>query len=163
MMQITNGDEFKELHKDRNQNYSDYVELISPKQTTFKSLFNAFWIGGLICCIGQGVNDFTHGVFHVNQETSATVALVTLIFLTALLTGIGVFDKIAYYAGGGTFLPITGFANAISSAAIEFKAEGMIFGLSTKLYSIAGPVIVNGIVSSFAVGVIYYIIGLFGG
>ncbi|HEY8389423.1 MAG TPA: stage V sporulation protein AC [Clostridia bacterium] len=160
-MEIPSGEKFKEKHKERNKKYTDYVELVSPKQTTWKSLFNAYWIGGLICLLGQVLFDLARLIFKVSEDKASTIALIVLIFLTALLTGIGIFDKIAYYAGGGTFLPITGFANAISSAAIEFKAEGLIFGLSSKFYTVAGPVIVNGILSSFIVGLIYYIIGLF--
>jgi stage V sporulation protein AC len=154
-------EKFKGQHKQRNDKYSQYVELVSPKQTSWKSLFNAFWIGGLICVLGQVLFDLSKLIFKVSEDKASSIALVVLMFLTALLTGIGIFDKIAYYGGGGSFLPITGFANAISSAAIEFKAEGLIFGLSSKFYTIAGPVIVNGIVSSFVVGLIYYIIGLF--
>lgn len=160
-MEIPSADQFKQKNKDRNQRYIDYVELVSPKQTAWKSLPNAFLIGGTICLIGQVFFDLAKMIFKVPDDTAQTIALVALIFMTALLTGIGVFDKIAYYGGGGSFLPITGFANAISSAAIEFKSEGLIFGLSSKFYTVAGPVIVNGIISSFIVGLIYYIIGLF--
>ncbi len=160
-MQMPSEEKFKGQHKQRNDKYSQYVELVSPKQTSWKSLFNAFWIGGLICVLGQVLFDLSKLIFKVSEDKASSIALVVLMFLTALLTGIGIFDKIAYYGGGGSFLPITGFANAISSAAIEFKAEGLIFGLSSKFYTIAGPVIVNGIVSSFVVGLIYYIIGLF--
>lgn len=160
-MEMPSGDTFKQQHKERNDKYTQYVELVSPKQITWKSLFNAFWIGGLICLLGQILYDLAKLMFKVSEDKASTIALIILIFLTALFTGIGIFDKIAYYGGGGSFLPITGFANAISSAAIEFKAEGLIFGLSSKFYTVAGPVIVNGILSSFIVGLIYYIIGLF--
>lgn len=160
-MEIPSGDQFKQKYKDRNQKYINYVELVSPKQSTWKSLFNAFWIGGTICLLGQILFDLSKIIFSVSDDIAQTIALVVLIFLTVLLTGIGVFDRIAYYGGGGSFLPITGFANAIASSAIEFKAEGFIFGLSSKFFSVAGPVLVNGILASFIVGLIYYIIGLF--
>ena len=160
-MQMPSGEKFKQQNKERNDKYTQYVELVSPKQSTWKSLFSAFWIGGLICVLGQVFFDLARLMFKVSEDKASTIALIILIFLTALLTGIGIFDKIAYYGGGGSFLPITGFANAISSAAVEFKAEGLIFGLSSKFYTIAGPVIVNGILSSFIVGIIYFIIGLF--
>lgn len=160
-MDMPTGEKFKQQYKERNKKYTDYVELVSPKQTTWKSLLNAFWIGGVICLFGQILFDLSKIILSVPDDIAQTIALIVLIFLTALLTGIGVFDKIAYYGGGGSFLPITGFANAISSAAIEFKSEGIIFGLSSKFYTIAGPVIVNGILASFIVGLIYYIIGLF--
>jgi stage V sporulation protein AC len=158
---IPSGDQFKQKNKDRNQRYIDYVELISPQQNAWKSLFNAFWIGGTICLIGQILFDLSKVIFSAPDDIAQTIALIVLIFLTALLTGLGLFDKIAYYGGGGSFLPITGFANAISSAAVEYKTEGFIFGLSSKFYTVAGPVIVNGILASFIVGLIYYIIGLF--
>ena len=160
-MQMPSGEKFKQQNKERNDKYTQYVELVSPKQSTWKSLSSAFWIGGLICVLGQVFFDLARLMFKVSEDKASTIALIILIFLTALLTGIGIFDKIAYYGGGGSFLPITGFANAISSAAVEFKAEGLIFGLSSKFYTIAGPVIVNGILSSFIVGIIYFIIGLF--
>jgi len=160
-MQMPSGEKFKQQNKERNDKYTQYVELVSPKQSTWKSLFSAFWIGGLICVLGQVFFDLARLMFKVSEDKASTIALIILIFLTALLTGIGIFDKIAYYGGGGSFLPITGFANAISSAAVEFKAEGLIFGLSSKFYTIAGPVIVNGILSSFIVGIIYFFIGLF--
>lgn len=160
-MEIPSVEQFKQKYKDRNQRYINYVEMVSPKQTTWKSLLNAFLIGGTICLLGQILFDLAKLIFSVPDDKAQTIALLVLIFLTALLTGIGVFDKIAYYGGGGSFLPITGFANAISSAAIEFKAEGLIFGLSSKFYTVAGPVIVNGILASFIVGLIYYIAGLF--
>lgn len=160
-MEIPSREQFNQRYKDRNQRYIDYVELVSPKQTSWKSLLNAFLIGGTICLLGQILFDLSKVIFSAPDDIAQSIALIILIFLTALLTGIGVFDKIAYYGGGGSFLPITGFANAISSAAIEYKSEGFIFGLSSKFYTVAGPVIVNGIIASFLVGLIYFIIGLF--
>lgn len=154
---------FKEVYKDRNERYVEYVEKVSPKQITWLSLFNAFWIGGLICCLGQFFYDMALLIFEgIDKTTASNISLVILIFLTALFTGIGWFDKLAYYGGGGSFLPITGFANSICSAAIEFKTEGYIFGTTSKFFTVAGPVIVNGVFGAFIVGLIYYFLGLAG-
>lgn len=155
--------DYKKLHEQRNKRYNEILERLSPNQNTFKSLLAAFWVGGVICCLGQLFGDLAYSVFFkgITKDTAANIAVLCLIFLTVVLTGFGIYDKIGYYAGGGSFLPITGFANSISSAAIEFKSEGFIFGLSTKLFTVAGPVLVNGITASALVGLVYYIIGLF--
>ena len=121
-------------------------------------ILKAFLVGGLICALGQGFFDLYSYWFPYLSEPQVTSAmLITLIFLTALLTGIGVFDKIGAFGGAGTVIPITGFANSIASPAIEFKKEGIIFGVCVKMFSVAGPVIVNGIVASVISGLIYWI------
>ncbi len=118
--------------------------------------------GGGICCLGQGIGDLLKLAFPTMAETSiSSYVLIILIFLAALLTGIGVFDRIGAIAGAGTIIPITGFSNSIASPAMEFKNEGLIFGLCAKMFVIAGPVIVSGVVSSVIVGTIYLIVGLF--
>lgn len=143
---------------ERNLRYNQYVEAKIAKTRPWPSLFRAFWVGGLICVMGQGINDALLGIFP-NMSTSSAWALtlVTLIFLASFLTGIGVFDRIGMYAGAGTIVPITGFSNSIASPALEFKNEGIIFGMCAKMFVIAGPVIVIGTVSSMLVGIIYYI------
>lgn len=149
-------------NKKRNEEYIKFVERYSPLQNTARSLLKAFVIGGVICCFGQFFSHMTMLIFpEISKDLAGVIGSVVLIFVTVVLTGFGVFDRIAYHGGGGTFLPITGFANSIASAAIEFKSEGIIFGLSAKFFSIAGPVIIGGIMSSFAVGFVYWIIGLF--
>jgi stage V sporulation protein AC len=151
---------YKELHKD----YIEYVEKLSPKQNLFSSLLRAFAIGGLICCIGQAAFDIVKVIApDLPQDTVASYSTVILVFLTILLTGLGLFDRIGYYAGAGTFLPISGFANSIASAAIEFKSEGFVFGLSSKFFSIAGPVIVSGVTFAFVAAMIRWLIALLGG
>ena len=140
----------------RNKKYNEYVEAKIPKTRPWPSLFNAFWVGGLICLIGQGINDGLLLLFPTMAEASAwAYTLIILIFIASFLTGIGVFDKIGAYAGAGTIVPITGFSNSITSPALEFKNEGIIFGMCVKMFIIAGPVIVSGIVSSAIVGLIY--------
>lgn len=146
----------------RNKRYCAYVENRLPETKFFPSLLYAFLFGGGICCLGQGIGDLLKLAFPTMAETSiSSYVLIILIFLAALLTGIGVFDRIGAIAGAGTIIPITGFSNSIASPAMEFKNEGLIFGLCAKMFVIAGPVIVSGVVSSVIVGTIYLIVGLF--
>ena len=142
--------------KQRDEAYNKYVEARKPKTKAWPSLFNSFWVGGLICLIGQGFNDMLLYFFPFMAEQTANIyALIFLIFLASFLTGIGVFDKIGKFAGGGSIVPITGFSNSIASPAIEYKNEGIIFGMCVKMFTIAGPVIVTGVVASIIVGLIY--------
>lgn len=142
--------------KTRNEKYNQYVEAKIPQTKNWPSLFNAFWIGGLICVIGQGINDAILLIMPTMAEQTAwAYTLVILVFLASFLTGIGVYDQIGHYAGGGSIVPITGFSNSITSPAVDFKNEGIIFGMCVKMFSIAGPVIVIGIVASAVVGLIY--------
>ena len=146
----------------RNKKYIDYVEKRLPQTKPFPSLLYAFLVGGLICCIGQGITDSLMAIFDkMPLETASVYTSVTLIFLASFLTGLGVYDRIGAFAGAGSIVPITGFSNSIASPAIEFKNEGWIFGMCVKMFSVAGPVIVTGISSSILVGIIHYIIGLF--
>lgn len=148
--------------KERNKAYNKYVNAKIPKTRPWPTLFNSFWVGGLICLIGQGINDLILYLFPNISESSAwAYTLIILIFIAALLTGIGVYDKIGRFAGGGTIVPITGFSNSITSPSVEFKSEGIIYGICVKMFTIAGPVIVFGVLSSALVGLIYYIIYLF--
>ena len=145
--------------KKRNEMYAKYVKARIPKTRPWPSLFNSFWVGGVICCIGQGINDLILLWFPNMAEQSAwALTLIVLIFIAAFLTGIGVYDKIGEFAGGGSIVPITGFSNSITSPAIEFNHEGIIYGICVKMFTIAGPVIVSGIVSSVFVGIIYLFI-----
>lgn len=141
--------------------YQTMVDQISPNSKLGKGLFRAFWVGGVVCMLGQGIADAGHLWLKLNSSQAASLASVVLVFLTALLTGIGVFDKLGQYAGAGTFVPITGFANAMVSPALEFRREGLVLGLGAKLFTIAGPVLVYGIGASVIVGLIYAIMQLF--
>lgn len=129
----------------------------SPKSKLFKNCICAFIVGGIICDIGQFFNNYLLGWGMSPDNVSSWVTII-MIFIGALLTGIGVYDKIANVAGAGTVVPITGFANSIVSPAIEFKKEGYILGVGAKMFTIAGPVLVYGIGSSIIVGIIYYFI-----
>ena len=142
--------------------YAELVEQTAPKTKEGKTILLAFAVGGLICVIGQAISDALGALLpQFDAKNIAALTGVAMIFLGSLLTGLGVYDKIGYYAGAGSVLPITGFANSIVSPAIEYNKEGIVFGLMAKMFSIAGPVIVSGISASVLIGIIYYIIGLF--
>ncbi len=144
-------------------NYSDYVCNKTPKSNEPKTLFFAFVIGGGICVIGQLFSLLYENIFPTLSEVElASLVSGTMIFIGATLTGIGVYDVISFFAGAGSMVPITGFANSVVSPALEFRAEGMIYGLAAKMFIIAGPIIVYGTLSSSFVGLIYYIVGMFG-
>ena len=139
-----------------NKEYSKLVKKYSHNSPIIKDCFNAFWIGGLICAIGQGFQNL-YEYLGMNKDNAGTLVSITLIFLGILTTFIGWYDNIAKIGGAGTLVPITGFANSIASPAIEFKKEGWVFGLGAKMFQVAGPVIVYGTVTSIFVGIIYYL------
>ena len=140
-----------------NVNYLNYVKSISPKTHEIKTLLHAFWVGGFICVIGQAFRYLLeYGVGLTGDELSGYVSVI-MIFLGALFTGLGFYDRIGKYAGGGSIVPITGFANSVVSPAMEFKTEGYIYGTSAKMFVVAGPIIVFGVVSSALVGILYFI------
>ena len=138
--------------------YNAYVQRLAPKSPIWKDLLNAFWTGGLICVLGQLIqNGWTAAGLDKDAAGSATA--ISLIFLSAVLTALSVYNCIAKFAGAGTLVPITGFANAVVSPAIEFKAEGFVTGMAAKMFIIAGPVIVYGTVASVLYGLILVIFG----
>ncbi|MBU5268311.1 stage V sporulation protein AC [Clostridium cochlearium] len=141
------------------QKFDTLVKQVQPKKSLLKDCINAFIVGGLICVIGQFFNNYflSKGI---STDDVGTYVSIVMIFIGALLTGIGVYDKIANFAGAGTVVPITGFSNSIVSPAMEFKKEGYVFGVAAKMFTIAGPVLVYGIGSSWIVGLIYYFIKL---
>lgn len=138
--------------------YNRYVARLSGTSPTEKNLLNAFWVGGLICALGQLIlNGYT--ALGLSEQDAAAATSVSLVFLSAVLTGLSVYDDIAKFAGAGTLVPITGFANAVVSPAIEFKAEGFVTGMAAKMFLIAGPVIVYGTAASVIYGLILAIFG----
>ena len=138
------------------KDYEKLVDSMSPKSPMGRDCFNAFWIGGLICTIGQFlINRYTG--WGLNEKMAGTAASMTLVAISALLTGLSLYDDIAKHAGAGTLVPITGFANAIAAPAVEFKTEGFILGVGAKMFTIAGPVIVYGVSASVIYGLIYWI------
>ena len=140
--------------------YNALVRQMSPRSPMGKDCLNAFWIGGLICALGQFfINTYT--ALGLEKEDAGTAASMTLVVISALLTGLSLYDNIAKHAGAGTLVPITGFANSISAPAVEFKTEGFILGIGAKMFTIAGPVIVYGVSASVVYGLIYWITTLF--
>ncbi len=140
--------------------YDELVQQLSPKSPMGKDCFNAFWIGGLICLVGQVFVNL-YGSLGLETQDAGTAASMTLVALSALLTGLSLYDDLAKHAGAGTLVPITGFANAIAAPAVEFKTEGFILGVGAKMFTIAGPVIVYGLSASVVYGLIYWIATLF--
>ena len=136
--------------------YGKLVKSMQPRSPIGKDCLKAFLVGGLICCIGQLImNGYT--ALGLDKEDAGTATSMTLVALSALLTGLSLYDDIAKHAGAGTLVPITGFANSIAAPAVEFKTEGMILGTAAKMFTIAGPVIVYGITASVVYGLIYWI------
>ena len=142
--------------KERNEKYNKYVDSKKPQTRNFPTLIYAYLVGGIICMMGQGILDLLLYLFPTMSVDSATAwMLIMLIIIASFLTGIGVYDRIGVFAGAGSIVPITGFSNSITSPAMEFKKEGIIFGMCVKMFSVAGPVIVNGVAVSVLIGLIY--------
>lgn len=140
------------------EEYKKYVDKKSPNSPILKNCFNSFFVGGLICSLGQFIMDIC--MFNgISKDTSGTIVSISLIFISAFLTSINIFNKIGKFAGAGSLVPITGFANSIVSPAMEYKSEGYIMGVGSKMFTIAGPVLVYGISSSIIVGLLYIIFG----
>lgn len=136
--------------------YGALVARMAPKSPMWRDCLNAFWIGGLICVVGQIFMN-CYGAWGLEKQDAGTATSMTLVALSALLTGLSVYDDIAKHAGAGTLVPITGFANAIAAPAVEFKTEGFVLGVGAKMFTIAGPVIVYGLAASVVYGFIYWL------
>lgn len=142
------------------ETYKKYADAHAPRSPIGKNCLNAFCIGGLICAIGQGLNDIYSIVLGFSKDDASLLTSATLVLVAVVLTAFGIFDEIAKVAGAGTLVPITGFANAVVSPAIDSKSEGFILGVGAKIFTVAGPVLLYGILSGAIYGVIYYFIGL---
>lgn len=152
---MSKTNKFSEITK---QNYKSYVFEKSPKSSHFKNMFWAFVIGGTICVVGQiFIELYTQLGF--SKQDASTLSSSTLVLLAAILTGFGIYDRIGRFAGAGSTIPITGFSNAVVSPAMEFKAEGFIYGIGAKMFLVAGPVIVNGVFFAVAIASIKLVIG----
>lgn len=143
------------------QQYSERVKKLSPKSNVPYDCFKAFWVGGTICASGEIISVLLQTFCRFDEQTSAVWTSILLVLAGVLLTGLGVYQKIGAYAGAGSIVPITGFANGVSSPAIEFKTEGWVLGLGAKMFVIAGPVIVYGVCTSVLVGFVYYLFCFF--
>ena len=142
-----------------NEEYQAFIKNKAPASPVAGDMLKAFVVGGLICCVGQGLHDAYTLLAGLDEETAASAVSITLIFLSALLTGLNVYDKLARFAGAGTLVPITGFANAVVSPALEFKSEGFVLGTAAKMFTIAGPVITFGLSASVIYGLVLCLIG----
>jgi stage V sporulation protein AC len=134
--------------------YSQFVTKWEPKTSRLRNALSAFVAGGLVCVLGEAITDFWERVMHISHQKAGDPTVATLIFLAALATGLGWFDKVARFAGAGLSVPVTGFANALASCALEFKREGLVYGVGGRMFQLAGAVIVFGVTTAFVVGVI---------
>ena len=137
--------------------YRRFADARAPHSPTLKNCFNAFWVGGLICVLSQLLRDTYQYFLDLDEESAATVTCVTLIFIAVVLTALGVFDRIAKHAGAGTLVPITGFANAVVSPAIDSHSEGLVLGVGAKIFTVAGPVLLYGTLAGAIYGVVYWV------
>ena len=152
------SDFFEERQK---KEYNEYVKKITPTHSQPLNMAKAFVTGGVICVIGQGILNFFKGS-GLDSEAAGSAASLCLVLLSVVLTGLNVYQKLAKFGGAGTLVPITGFANSVAAPAIEYKKEGQVFGIGCKIFTIAGPVILYGILSSWVLGVIYWVLLLTG-
>lgn len=141
--------------------YEQYVKEVTPTHSLWRQMLHAFITGGIICCIGQFILNYA-GSLGLDKQTAGSWCSLILVLASVVLTGFGIFPKIAKWGGAGALVPITGFANSVAAPAIEYKAEGQVFGIGCKIFTIAGPVILYGIFSSWLLGVIYWIGKCFG-
>lgn len=140
------------------ETYKKYAAARAPKSPVVRDCLRAFLVGGLICCIGQGLNDVYTKLCGMSKDDAGTLTAATLVLIAAILTGLGIFDRIAKFAGAGTLVPITGFANAVVSPAIDSHSEGLILGVGAKIFSVAGPVLLYGTLAGTLYGVVYWVV-----
>lgn len=143
------------MDEQKKKQYQEYVKRVTPTHSLPMQMLHAFIVGGIICVIGQGILNYA-GSMGLDKETSGSVCSLLLVLLSVLLTGFGVYPAITKWGGAGALVPITGFANSVAAPAIEFKKEGQVFGIGCKIFTIAGPVILYGIFTSWLLGLIYW-------
>ncbi len=151
----------QQMQEQRNKEYNDYVKQVTPTPNLFLAMAKAFLIGGLICVLGQFILN-TGISLELEKDMAASWCSLILVALSVVFTGLNVYPRLAKFAGAGTLVPITGFANSVAASAIEYKKEGQVFGIGCKIFTIAGPVILYGICSSSLLGLIYWILKLWG-
>ena len=157
MEEKATGNEKKQQQKE----YEQYVKAVTPTHNLWQQMLHAFITGGIICCIGQFILNYAEDL-GLDKQSAGSWCSLLLVLLSVLLTGFGLFQKIAKWGGAGALVPITGFANSVAAPAIEYKAEGQVFGIGCKIFTIAGPVILYGILASWVLGVIYWVGGVMG-
>ena len=158
---IMSMEEIDEQEKQQQKEYEQYVKAVTPTHNLWLQMLKAFVTGGIICCIGQFILNYAAGQ-GLDKQTAGSWCSLLLVLLSVVLTGFNIFPKIAKWGGAGALVPITGFANSVAAPAIEFKAEGQVFGVGCKIFTIAGPVILYGIFSSWGLGLIYWVWKLIG-
>lgn len=160
---VTASDVLKEKNQNtKEEKYNQYVKDMTPKHSWSLNMCKAFLVGGIICTIGQGFINFYKSL-GADTDLAGAYTTISLVLLSVILTGFNIYPKLAKYGGAGTVVPITGFANSVAAPAVEFKKEGQVFGIGCKIFTIAGPVILYGILSSWILGIIYYIFQKVGG
>lgn len=152
----------EKLEELSHREYQEYIKEITPTHKLWKQMLHAFIVGGIICTIGQGIINLAVNTLGMDQQTASSWCSLILILISVLLTGFGLYSKISKWGGAGALVPITGFANSVVSPAIEYKKEGQVFGIGCKIFTIAGPVILYGIFASWLLGLLYWIMMLFG-
>ena len=140
--------------------YQAFAKAREPSRSVWTNCLKAFLVGGIICTIGQGVQQFFMSVLNMSARDAGNPTVAIMILLSVILTSMGVYDKIAQWAGAGTAVPVTGFANSMCSAAIEHRSEGLVLGVGANMFKLAGSVIVFGVVAAFIVGIIYWVFGI---
>ncbi|MGM0921723.1 MAG: stage V sporulation protein AC [Bacillota bacterium] len=140
--------------------YKNKIKPYQPKPPYLLNCIKAFVVGGLICTLGQGIQNMYMHFFNFTEKTAGNPTVATLILISALLTGFGIYDRIGQFAGAGSAVPVTGFANSMTSAALEHRSEGLVLGVATNMFKLAGSVIVFGVVAAYVVGIIRYVYGL---
>lgn len=144
------------------EDYNKYVDAVTPKHSCLKNCFNAFWMGGTICILGQAILDICINYFGTSKDDAYSYCSIILVLLSVILTGFNIYKRLAKIGGAGTLVPITGFANSVAAPTIEYQKEGEVFGKGVKIFTIAGPVILFGIFTSFVLGFIYYVLMVLG-
>lgn len=160
MEENSNKKEKEVTLSEKAQNYEQYIKEMTPTHNLWLQMAKAFLTGGLICLLGQGILNLCTDMMNMDKETAASWCSLTLILLSVLLTGLNIYSGIAKWGGAGALVPITGFANSVAAPAIEFKKEGWVFGVGCKIFTIAGPVILYGIFTSWALGLVYWVLKL---
>lgn len=154
-----NKEQTLRIQKEIDKEYQKQISLVTPKAPVLKNVLRAFLVGGAICLLGQLVINFMMLTYDADFKSASALASITIVVITAVLTGIGVYDEIGRYGGAGSMVPISGFANSVVPRHWKFKREGMIYGIGAKIFTIAGPVILYGTVASVVIGMIYYLLG----
>ena len=146
------------MEEEKKKQYQEYVKEVTPTHNLWILMCKAFVAGGIICCIGQAILNYCTGMLGMDKETAGSWCSLILVLASVLLTGFNIYPQITKWGGAGALVPITGFANSVAAPAIEFKKEGQVFGIGCKIFTIAGPVILYGILSSFLLGLVYYVL-----